>query len=173
MKIKDSTEQRGLATRLSRSSMLEGYLASITELLQAGRHEEAERAALALPHIAVALSDAQLQSSPDAYRAWCAEWVRMEPANGEYDEWSSKAAVANEPAAPGVPFNALRALRLHRHTRPNSRGVAMSHDVIEQDEGPVTTLCLTLMAATLRWYSRSAVSIPQVQANLARLGVLH
>jgi hypothetical protein len=49
----------------------------------------------------------------------------------------------------------------------------MSHDVFEQDEGPVTTLCLTLMAATLRWYSRSAVSIPQVQANLARLGVLH
>jgi hypothetical protein len=153
--------------------MLEGYLASITELLQEGRFEEAERAALALPHIAVALADAQLQSSREAYRAWCSEWVSMEHANGAYDEWCNKAALANDAAVPGVPFNALRSLRLHRHTRPNSRGIAMSHDVIEQDENPVTTTCLTLMAATLRWYLRSAVSVAQVQTNLARLGVLH
>ena len=169
----NATELSSSASRLSRSSMLEGYLASITELLQEGRLEEAERAALALPHIAVALTDAQLQSSREAYRAWCAEWVPLDRANGEYDEWSAKAALGEEPAAAGVPFNALRSLRLHRHTRPNSRGVAMSHDVIEQDESPVTTTCLTLMAATLRWYLRSAASIPQVQTNLARLGVLH
>lgn len=168
-----ATETLSPATRLSRSSMLEGYLASITELLQEGRFEEAESAALALPHIAVALTDAQLQSSCDAYRAWCVEWVRTEHSSGEYDGWCRKAALCDDPAEPHVPFGALRALRLHRHTRPNSRPVVMSHDVIEQDEGPVTTQCLTLMAATLRWYSRSAVSIPQVQANLARLGVLH
>ena len=167
----DAPELASSASRLSRSSMLEGYLASITELLQDGRFQEAERAALALPHIAVALTDAQLQSSREAYRTWCAEWVRIEHANGEYDEWSDKAAFGAEPA--GVPLNALRSLRLHRHTRPNSRGIAMSHDVIEHDESPVTTTCLTLMAATLRWYLHSAVSTPQVQTNLARLGVLH
>ena len=153
--------------------MLEGYLASITELLQESRFEEAERAALALPHIAVALTDAQLQSSREAYRAWCAEWVPIEHANGEYDEWCTKAQYGQDPAACGVPFDALRSLRLHRHTRPNGRGIGMSHDVIEHDENPVTTTCLTLMAAMLRWYLRCAASIPQVQTNLARLGVLH
>ena len=81
--------------------------------------------------------------------------------------------MGEDPSASGVPFNALRSLRLHRHTRPNGRGVTVSHDLIEQDESPVTTTCLTLMAATLRWYVKSAASTPQVQANLARLGVLH
>lgn len=161
-----ATESSSSASRPSRSSMLEGYLASITELLKEGRFDEAERAALALPHIAVALTDAQLQSSPEAYRAWCAEWV----VNGEYDLWSTKASLGDDPVGAGVPFNALRTLRLHRHTRPS---VGLSHDVIEHHESPITTTCLTLMAATLRWYLRSAASIPQVQTNLGRLGVLH
>src|SRR5262245_50495180 len=104
----NATEPSSSASRLSRSSMLEGYLASITELLQEGRLDEAERAALALPHIAVALTDAQLQSSREAYRAWCAEWVPLDHTNAEYDEWSAKAAFAEEAAAAGVPFNALR-----------------------------------------------------------------
>ncbi len=168
-----AAEQDSSATRLSRSSLLEGYLSSITELLQEGRFDDAERSALALPHIAVALTDAQLYSSAEDYRAWCAEWVGTEHANGEYGEWSGKAAFGEDRAARGIPSNALRALRLHRHSRPNSGGIAVSHEVIEQDESPVTTTCLTLMAATLRWYSRSAATLPQVQANLARLGVLH
>jgi hypothetical protein len=145
--------------------------------MQEGRLEEAERAALALPHIAVALADARLQSSREAYRSWCCEWVSMEHANGQYDdqydEWCKKASFGDDAEPGGVPFNALRSLRLHRHTRPNSRGITISHDVIEQDESPVTTTCLTLMAATLRWYLQSAVSTSQVQTNLARLGVLH
>lgn len=169
----DPAERTSSGTRPSRSSMLEGYLGSITELLQEGRLNEAERAALALPHIAVALTDAQLQSSPAAYRAWCMEWVRMGHATSEYDDWSVKASFVDDPATGGVPFNALQSLRLHRHTRPNSRAVGMSLDLIEQDESPVTTTCLTLMAATLRWYLHCATSIPQVQTNLARLGVLH
>src|SRR5688572_10882345 len=57
------------------SRMLDAYVTCITELLDEELWSEAARMAAGLPHIAVALTDRELQSSPEAYRARCAEWV--------------------------------------------------------------------------------------------------
>lgn len=48
----------------ARSKMLDMYVGDIARMLADGRSEGAEQAALAVPHIAVALAHADLQSSP-------------------------------------------------------------------------------------------------------------
>ena len=59
-----------------RSKMLDMYAREIARLLAEGHDERAELTALAIPHIAMALANADLQSSRVAYAEWCSRWVK-------------------------------------------------------------------------------------------------
>ena len=79
----------------ARSKMLDMYAADIAGMFAERHYDEAERHALAIPHIAVALTDAGLQSSRASYADWCAKWVhpRFEPA--AYEDGAREVASRN------------------------------------------------------------------------------
>src|ERR1700733_666827 len=64
--------------RASSSKMFDTYLTDIEQLLHHQIWPTALTDALALPHIAVALSDTRRRSSGERYQAWCAEWIRSD-----------------------------------------------------------------------------------------------
>src|ERR1700722_9937012 len=63
------------------SKMFDTYLTDIEQLLHHQIWNAALTDALALPHIAVALSDARRRSSAERYQAWCATWIRADAAS--------------------------------------------------------------------------------------------
>ncbi|MBV8143476.1 MAG: hypothetical protein JO184_00615 [Gammaproteobacteria bacterium] len=164
----------------SSSRMFAAYLGDIEQLLDAHRREPALREALDLPRIAVALADPQLRCAPEQVTRWCEEWVR--PPGAERDAQgldyerlirSLIERLAQASGAEGVPMRALRRLQLRRHARALPRGFRASRSAdLPEQENEAFDMSTALIEAARRWYARSAVHDPSVQANLARLAVL-
>jgi hypothetical protein len=153
----------------ARSKMLDVYASDIALLLADGHIESAERHALAIPHIAIALSDAGLQSSRASYVAWCARWVQPDFGADVYEEWCRRSGECDQNDS-GVPFSGLRALRLRRRTREVHPGFTAA----ESSAGLAVSSALTraLLGAEFRWYEQEGRYQSIVQTNLGRLGVL-
>ena len=150
------------------SRMFAKYLNDLGQLLDERSWEAAAREANDLPRIAVALSDAHLHTSSEEIRTWCQLWIRPVPADvGEYVTHSDVADSAS------LTTRALRRLRLRRHVRHPPRGFSPARaDNLDPQDSAVFKRCEALLEAARRWYARSAVHDPIVQANLARLAVL-
>jgi len=164
------------------SKMFDTYLMDIEQLLHHQMWGAALHDALALPHIAVALSDARQCSSGDEFKAWCATWVRPDTGTtaqssleGErlFQMWCERAGCSEQEAARAMPVSALRQLRLRRLARPMSPGCHPSQPrTTDADAVQAITLCTLLVDAAQRWYTRRAARDDIVQANLARLAVM-
>jgi len=158
----------------ARSKMLDTYLSDIALMLRDANWDAAAAAALALPHLGVSLADPDLMSSREDYKTWCSRWVRPTLGDTVYETWCTQASDCQAESSRAVPFAALRALRLRRLDRGASRQAlspfSIDHEYPRASE--VTTACLSLVAATLRWYTQSARDDGVVQHNLGRLGVL-
>ena len=152
----------------ARSKMLDMYTVDISRMLAEGRSAGAEEAALAIPHVAVALADPALQSSRMLYQEWCSRWVQPDFGAPAYGEWSAR----NKECAHGsdVPFAALRTLRLQRRARelpvPDLNPDRLTATRAAQ------AVTLALLGAVCRWYDQEGRYNAIVQTNLARLGVL-
>lgn len=155
------------------SRMLDEYLADLEQLQRENRTSIALRNALALPHIAVALSDAQLRSSREQYERWCSEWLRgaetVSP-DALYERWQS---LGTREQDGDVPLPELRQLRLRRLVRPVRAPAgrqAVSQD--SQAEKADAATCAALLGAARRWYAARGSRDATVQFNLGRLAVL-
>jgi hypothetical protein len=153
--------------------MLDEYLADLEQLGRDNRVTAALRGALALPHIAAALSDTQLRSSREQYDRWCAEWVR--PADSDalpgslYESWRSQAG--DDTAE--VPLTALKQLRLRRLVRPVRAPVGrVANAPPSPAEKADSATCAALLGAARRWYAARGSRDATVQFNLGRLAVL-
>jgi hypothetical protein len=149
--------------------MLDVYAGDIAGMLVEGRQESAQRAALAIPHIAVALADSSLHSSDSAYVEWCRKWIQPEFPATVYEDWCNRSEQC-EHGANGVPFAALRALRLRRWAREVPTPLVRS-EAAPQASTPQAVTC-ALLGAAFRWYEQEGRYQTVVQTNLARLGVL-
>jgi hypothetical protein len=150
----------------ARSKMLDVYAGDIAGMLVEGRLDGAERAALAIPHIAVALADSSLHSSGSDYVEWCRKWVQPDFAATVYEDWCNR----SEQGTSGVPFAALRALRLRRWAREVPTPFVRS-EAAPKASTPQAVTC-ALLGAAFRWYEQEGRYQQVVQTNLARLGVL-
>lgn len=148
------------------SRMFAKYLNDVGQLLDERRWEAAAREANDLPRIAVALADAHLRSSVEEMRTWCQLWIRP-------PEAAVCAPLTELADSASLTARALRRLRLRRHVRHPPRGfsLARAENLGPQDSAALRR-CEALLEAARRWYARSAVHDPTVQANLARLAVL-
>ncbi|GAC1460141.1 MAG: hypothetical protein PVS2B3_13900 [Steroidobacteraceae bacterium] len=150
------------------SRMFAKYLSDLGQLLDEHRWDAAAREADDLPRIAVALSHPHLHASSEEIRNWCQLWIR--PLEGD-----AAGPVVHSDAADGASLTAraLRRLRLRRHVRHPPRGFSPARaDNLGVRDSAVLKRCEALLEAARRWYARSAVHDPIVQANLARLAVL-
>jgi hypothetical protein len=155
----------------ARSKMLDVYAGDIAGMLVEGRQENAERAAIAIPHIAVALADSSLHSSCSAYLDWCRKWVQPDFDVTVYQEWFARSSEA-EHGGNGVPFGALRSLRLRRWAREvPTLSVGSEAEPAPKPSTPRGVTC-ALLGAAFRWYEQEGRYQTVVQTNLARLGVL-
>jgi hypothetical protein len=148
--------------------MLDVYATEIALLLTDQRYPQAERQALAIPHIAIALSDAALQSSCSAYQAWCSRWVQPDFGTATYKEWCIRTGECTGDR-PDVPFSGLRALRLRRRARELISPTISSEAF---DSTTVHSVARALLGAQFRWFQHEGRYREVVQKNLARLGVL-
>jgi len=152
--------------------MLACYLTDIEQLLEEQRWDAALSEACDLPRIAVALSDPQLRCSSEGLGSWCKQWIGPANARADTDPGLALARV-REAATETVPTRALRRLQLRRHVRTLPRGYL---PVPSENLGPQAAESVetgrALVGAARRWYARSGVHDPTVQANLARLAVL-
>jgi hypothetical protein len=155
----------------ARSKMLDVYAGDIAGMLVEGRQESAERAALAIPHIAVALGDSALHSSCSAYVDWCRKWVQPEFDTAIYQDWLNRSSEA-EHGGNGVPFAALRSLRLRRWAREVHTPSVAAETGTAPKPGTSRGVTCALLGAAFRWYEQEGRYQPVVQTNLARLGVL-
>lgn len=153
----------------ARSKMLDVYATDIALLLADGHFETAERHALAIPHIAIALSDAGLQSSRVGYLEWCTRWVQPDFGIAAYEEWCRRSGECDQNES-GVPFFGLRALRLRRRAREVHTRFTVAEECADVTVGP--SLTRALLGAEFRWYEQEGRYQSTVQTNLARLGVL-
>jgi hypothetical protein len=153
--------------------MLDAYLTDIAQLLAEQRWQEAESAALALPNIAVFLSERDGRSSLERYRDWCRLWVAEQESDGTYDAWYARATSNGNSLEEGIPRRALRSLRLHRLMRIGSIVVGQRvTDGLETQGMTASRLCRALIRATSNWYSRYALRSEGVQRKLSKLAVL-
>jgi hypothetical protein len=164
------------------SKMFDTYLTDIEQLLHHQLWSAALTDALALPHIAVALSDARRRSSGERYKAWCATWIRPDvqtsgdPATDGarlFRMWCERAGRVEQEGALLVPVRALRQLRLRRLARPMTPGChPLQPKTCDADAAQAVEVCSLLVDAANRWYTRRAARDDIVQANLARLAVM-
>jgi hypothetical protein len=155
-----------------RSKMLDTYLSDVGRKLAAGHVESAKELAVSLPHIAVALSDVNLQSSSEAYRAWCGRWVAPSRHADDYESWCTEARPGTSDFVQGVPFNAIQALRLRRVVREVASPQIPPLSQMSAEELPQAEVCDVLLHAARAWYATQGRHDSIVQQNLARLGVL-
>jgi hypothetical protein len=153
------------------SKMLDTYLRRIAQLLDAERWDEAERHATGLPHIAVALSNENLNSSCEAYRAWCRAWIRSPQSDALYDGWCRLSTPDPSQFIDGKPSAVLQTLSLARSLRtsvayPPKRRTAEPRGIA------VDATCQQLIAAFGAWRAGAGHADPVVALNLAKLGVL-
>ena len=166
----------------SSSKMFDTYLTDIEQLLHHQIWATALTDALALPHIAVALSDARRRSSGERYQAWCATWIRTDSrAHPDaascsarlFRMWCERAGKPEQENILAVPVRALRQLRLRRLARPMSPGChPLQPKTTDADAAQAVEVCTLLSDAANRWYTRHAARDGIVQANLARLAVI-
>jgi hypothetical protein len=150
------------------SRMFAKYLNDVGQLLDERCWEAASREANDLPRIAVALADAHLHASAEEIRNWCQVWLRTPDA--DVPERLIRSDVADSAS---LTARALRRLRLRRHVRHPPRGFSPARaDNLGPQDSALLKHCEALLEAARRWYARSAVHDPTVQANLARLAVL-
>jgi hypothetical protein len=164
------------------SKMFDTYLMDIEQLLHHQMWGVALTDALALPHIAVALSDARQHSCGDEYKAWCAAWVRPDTETTSqsmlqgarlFQMWCERAGCSEADRVRTMPVRALRQLRLRRLARPMSPGCHPTQPrTTDADAVQAITVCTLLVDAAQRWYTRRAARDDIVQANLARLAVM-
>jgi hypothetical protein len=176
-----SSARRGEFNTLS-SKMFDTYLTDIEQLLHHQLWSAALTDALALPHIAVALSDPRRRSSAERYKSWCTTWIRADTATGRdaaadaarlFGMWCERAGGIEHEGALVVPVRALRQLRLRRLARPMSPGCHPSQPkTCDADAAQAVEVCTLLADAANRWYTRRAARDDIVQANLARLAVM-
>jgi hypothetical protein len=152
--------------------MLDTYLSDVGHRLAVGQVAAAKGLALNLPHIAVALSDVNLQSSLEAYRAWCVRWVLPARSTSEYESWCAEASPTTSDFARGMPFAAIQALRLRRAVREVTSPPVPPLSQMNAEEFPHAEICGLLLQATRAWYATHGRHDSIVQQNLARLGVL-
>jgi hypothetical protein len=162
--------------------MFAKYLNDIGQLLDEQHWEAASREAHDLPRIAVALADAQLRSSAAEITNWCQQWIRPPGADGDAhgldhericNSVAERVTRGDVDESASLTMRALRRLRLRRHVRNSPRGFSPSRaDNLGPQDSAVLRSCEALLEAARRWYARSAVHDPTVQANLARLAVL-
>lgn len=155
-----------------RSKMLDTYLSDVGRKLAAEQMARAKELAVNLPHIAVALSDVNLQTSCESYRAWCTRWVTPARKISDYDTWCTEASPAASDFVQGVPFKAIQALRLRRAVREVTSPPVPPLSQMSAEEFPQAEVCDALLHATRAWYATAGRHDPIVQQNLARLGVL-
>jgi hypothetical protein len=153
----------------ARSKMLDMYATDIAVMLTESRFELAERHSVSIPHIAIALSDAALQSSRVAYMDWCMRWVQPNFGIAVYEEWCTRSGECGSDKSE-VPFAALRTLRLQRRAREVRSGFS-SYEPNTPAHSTQAVSC-ALLGAEFRWYEREGRYQSIVQTNLARLGVL-
>jgi hypothetical protein len=164
------------------SRMFARYLNDIGQLLDERHWEAASREAHDLPRIAVALADAQLRSSAAEITNWCQQWIRPPGADGDAHGLdhericlgvSERVTRGDVAESSSLTMRALRRLRLRRHVRNPPRGFSPARaDNLGPQDSAMLRSCEALLEAARRWYARSAVHDPTVQANLARLAVL-
>lgn len=155
-----------------RSKMLDTYLGDVGRELAVGQVPAAKQLAVNLPHIAVALSDPNLQSSCEVYRAWCVRWVTPSREAGEYDTWCAEASPTAADFVQGVPFKAIQSLRLRRGVRELPPPQVPPLSQMSAEELPQAEICDVLLHAARAWYATHGRHDPIVQQNLARVGVL-
>jgi len=164
------------------SRMFAKYLNDIGQLLDERRWEAAAREAHDLPRIAVALADAQLRAPAAEITNWCQQWIRPPGADGDAhglehericQSVSERVTRGDVAESASLTLRALRRLRLRRHVRSAPRGFSPARaDYLGPEDAAMLRSCEALLEAARRWYARSAVHDPTVQANLARLAVL-
>jgi hypothetical protein len=153
----------------ARSKMLDVYAGDIAGMLVEGQQESAVRAAIAIPHIAVALADSSLHSSCSAYLEWCRKWVQPDFDTAVYQDWFNRSDPC-ERGGNGVPFASLRSLRLRRWAREVPTPFVRSESAPKT--GTAQAVTCALLGAAFRWYEQEGRYQAVVQTNLARLGVL-
>ena len=165
--------------RPSSSRMLTNYLADVEQNLDEHRWDLALRDVVDLPKIVVALTDAEMRSSPERCKEWCEQWVRPSDAasvSGVTHDHICRVLEAkstNTPVAPSIPSLELRRLRLRRHARNAPRGFNASHSgKAGPDAAETFAVCTAVVEGVRRWYAHFAVHDAVAQANLARLAVL-
>jgi hypothetical protein len=173
---------RSSEIRASSSKMFDTYLTDIEQLLHHQLWATALTDALALPHIAVALSDVRRRSSGDRYQTWCTAWICTDTrANIDaaarsarlFRMWCERAGKLEQEGTLAVPVRALRQLRLRRLARPMSPGChPLQPKTTDADAAQAVEVCTLLSDAANRWYTRHAARDGIVQANLARLAVM-
>jgi len=176
------SQTAAVRTAPSSSRMVASYLTDVEKLLEAQCWDAALCEAYDLPRIAVALTDPSLHSSGEQQKSWCEQWIRPADSRAEasgldYERVCRAVCehIAHEdPAAPkSVPARALRRLRLRRHVRTPPRGFCPEPSPPpDSQKSEMAQICTALIAATRRWYARSACHDTIVQANLTRLAVL-
>src|SRR5262249_49112708 len=153
------------------SRMLTNYLADVEQNLDEHRWDLALRDVVDLPKIAVALTDAELRSSPERCKAWCEQWVR--PPSGANESGVDHQQIcrlldeksANTAAGAAVPSVELRRFRLRRHARNAPRGFNASHSgKTGPDVAEIFAVCTAVVEGVRRWYANFACHDPIAQA---------
>jgi hypothetical protein len=152
--------------------MLDAYLGDISMRLDAGQWDDAQRLAIGLPHIAVALGAEDLTTSRERYIAWCTDWVAPDQGNDRYTQWATASMENAADFAEGRPVRLLQDLGLKRRLRtsPPYLPAPEAHDAhgktVMQD-------CQLLTFAFEAWRNRAAADENQtVLLNLVKVGVL-
>ena len=153
------------------SKMLDAYVNDIGLFLNEEEWDEAEQRATGLPHIAVALGSVDLASSREAYRLWCREWVRPEPAGATVDAWFGVSTEKPFQFVEGKPVAVLQALSLSRRLRSSTSHPPRVYPTTVRGTA-VTQTCNVLITAFQAWHNSRGRADPTVALNLAKLGVL-
>lgn len=156
----------------TRSKMVDTYLADIAWKLATAQVQDARKLAVRLPHLGVALSNADLHSSLEAYQAWCAKWIEPPKSAEYYAQWFKDAGETAGEGTEQTPFATLQALRLRRTIREIPSPQLPPTDVLPLEERPAAEDCEALLQAARKWYGQVGRHDSIVQNNLARLGVL-
>lgn len=153
------------------SKMLDAYISDIGLFLNEETWDEAEQRATGLPHIAVALGNADLVSSRADYELWCREWVKPPPDDAAIDGWFSVSTQKPLQFIEGKPVAVLQALSLSRRLRSATRHAPRIYPTTARGTR-VTETCGVLIAAFQAWHNSRGRGDATVALNLGKLGVL-
>jgi hypothetical protein len=154
------------------SKMLDAYLGDITSRLDEGNWNEAQRLAIGLPHIAVALAAEDLTTSLQKYSTWCTEWIEPDQGNERYSEWATLSMTNGDDFVEARPVRLLQSLGLKRRLRA-SPPYAPRRDAPDAYSKSVVRDCQLLTSAFEAWRNKCAAEANRtVLMNLAKVGVL-